>query len=197
VSFQVPPGEWALYQVPASPAESKESVPPNVAVLLKVDSIPWKLVKNSSPEPEQAVRVTSATSFGTLTGRTVVWAEGIRLIKQSPLLGYGFHADRLLLGTHAHNSLIHALMQTGLIGTLPFMAALLLGWFLLLKSLRNLNRLAAVHKGLLIQSAGVLAFLSVRAVFESTGAFFGVDWLILAPLLLYVKVVDPASARAG
>ncbi|MCH8256721.1 MAG: O-antigen ligase family protein [Proteobacteria bacterium] len=131
-----------------------------------------------------------------MTGRTVVWAEGLRLFKESPLLGYGFHADRLLLEAHAHNILIHALIQTGLMGTIPIIAALLLGWFLLLKNLRNLNRLPAGHKILVIQTAGILAYLSVRAVSESTGAFFGVDWLILGPLLLYVRVIDSASARA-
>ena len=33
---------------------------------------------------------------------------------------------------------------------------------------------------------GVLAFFSVRSLFESSGAFFGVDWLLLAPLFVYL-----------
>ena len=135
--------------------------------------------------------------FFEFTGRTKVWRQGLGLFTESPLLGYGFHADRLLLGTHAHNSLVHSLIQTGLLGAIPFMAALLLGWILLFKSLRKLKHLAVAHKILVIQIAGIFAFLSIRTVTESTGAFFGVDWIILGPLLLYVGVLDSAGARSG
>lgn len=136
-------------------------------------------------------------NFFEFTGRTKVWRQGLDLFTESPLLGYGFHADRLLLGTHAHNSLIHSLIQTGLLGAIPFMAALLLGWILLFKALRQLKHLAVAHKILVIQIAGIFAFLSIRTVTESTGAFFGVDWIILGPLLLYVGVFDSAGARSG
>ena len=131
--------------------------------------------------------------FFTLTGRTAVWAQGWQLFKLSPLFGFGFHADRLLLdGQHMHNAFMHALVQTGLIGTIPFVGAFLWGWILLFKALRNRARLPAVHKQLVIQAGGVLAFLSLRAIPESTGAFFGVDWLLLSPLLLYLQVVNYA-----
>ena len=126
-----------------------------------------------------------------------MWRQALDLFTDSPLLGYGFHADRLLLGTHAHNSLVHSLIQTGLLGAIPFMAALLLGWILLFKALRQLKHLAVAHKILVIQIAGIFAFLSIRTVTESTGAFFGVDWIILGPLLLYVGVLDSAGARSG
>ena len=91
-----------------------------------------------------------------------------------------------------HNAVLHALVQTGLIGTIPFVGAYLWGWVLLFKALRNPARLPAVHKQLVIQAGGVLAFLSLRAIPESTGAFFGVDWLLLGPLLLYLQVVNYA-----
>lgn len=138
-----------------------------------------------------------ARGFFSLTGRTEVWRQALSLFRESPLLGYGFHADRILLGTHTHNTLVHSLIQTGLIGTIPFMAALLMGWILLFKSLRRLNRLAAANKILVVQTAGIFAFLSIRTITESTGAFFSVDWLILGPLLLYVGVVNPPGAQEG
>lgn len=132
----------------------------------------------------------STTDLFTLSGRTAVWAEGLRLFKQSPLLGFGFHADRLLLGTHMHNAFLHALLQTGLLGTIPFVAALLLAWGLLIRVLLRRSALPSPHQHLVVQTAGVLAFLSVRAIPESTGAFFGVDWLLLAPLLFYVQLLN-------
>lgn len=133
----------------------------------------------------------SWSAASNLTGRAEVWAAGWSLFKESPLFGFGFHADRLLLdGKHMHNAFMHALVQTGLMGTVPFVGALLWGWFLLFKALRNLPHLPEGHKPLLIQTGGVLAFLSLRAFPESTGAFFGVDLLLLAPLLLYVQVLN-------
>jgi O-antigen ligase len=96
----------------------------------------------------------------------------------------------LILKTHIHNSYIQALIHTGVIGAIPFVVALLFGWFLLLKVLFNRAKLPPVHQHLVIQVAGVAAFLSFRTLFESTGAFFGVDWLLLAPLLLYVHALN-------
>jgi Zn-dependent protease with chaperone function len=53
-----------------------------------------------------------------------------------------------------------------------------------------------VHKHLVIQVAGVMVFLFLRSLFESTGAFFGVDWIILAPLLMYLQIVNRSFRRA-
>lgn len=145
------------------------------------------------PTTQLQEQILIPTGFFTATGRTQIWAGGWEFIKRSPLLGYGFHADRLVLGAHIHNAVLHALIQTGFIGTIPFIGAMFFAWLLLLKALRNLNRLAEAHKPLVIQTAGILTFLSVRALPESTGAFFGIDWLLLSPLLLYLHMVNFAD----
>jgi hypothetical protein len=144
--------------------------------------------EEESPDDTKPSRISE--KFRTLTGRTAVWKEALKLFEDSPLLGRGFHADRLLLNAHTHNSYVHALLQTGILGTLPFVASLMFGWFLILKALRNLNRFTVVHKHIIIQTSGLMAFLSFRTITESTGAFFGIDWLLLAPLLLYLQVVN-------
>ena len=110
-------------------------------------------------------------------------------VKESPLLGFGFHADRLKLGQHMHNAFMHSLVQTGLVGSVLLMSAFLFAWGLLLRALRNRPRLPQVHQLLVVQAGGILAFLTVRAITESSGAFFGVDWLILAPILMYLQLV--------
>lgn len=143
--------------------------------------------------PDQGSRRIRAEFFE-FTGRSAVWAEALRLVRDSPVLGYGFHADRLLLGTHAHNAVVHSLLQTAVAGTIPFLGALLFGWLSLIRVARRLNSLPTSHKHLVIQSGGILAFLSMRTFPESTGAFFGVDWLILAPLLLYLHLVSSEGA---
>jgi O-antigen ligase len=122
-----------------------------------------------------------------------VWRAGIDVFQDSPLIGFGFHADRLVLGTHMHNSIMQALVQTGLLGTIAFVAAILFGWFQILRIIRNLDRLPPAYKHLTIQTGAVLAFLSLRSFPESTGAFFGVDWLILAPILLFLGVLGRSA----
>jgi len=128
-------------------------------------------------------------TFLEFTGRTTVWAEGMELFKTSPVIGKGFHADRLVLNTHMHNGFVHSMVQTGILGTLAYLGAALFGWLLFFKTIKNLNSLPLYHKHLVIQSGAVLAFMTFRAFPESTGAFFGVDWLILAPLLIYLYLV--------
>ena len=128
--------------------------------------------------------------FFKLSGRTEVWAEGLRLFKDSPLIGYGFNADRLLLGTHMHNAVLHSLLQAGLLGAIPFIAAIILAWILFFRMVLKLAQLSGDHRHMVIQCGGVLAFLTMRSLPESTGAFFGVDWLILALVLFYLQVVN-------
>mgnify|MGYP003728555711 CR=1 FL=1 len=42
--------------------------------------------------------------FFKFSGRTAVWVEGLNLFKKSPWIGFGFHADRLLVcGGGVHN----------------------------------------------------------------------------------------------
>ena len=70
------------------------------------------------------------------------------------------------------------------------MAALILTWWLLLRAVMKLAVLPDRHRYMVIQIAGVVAFLSIRTITESTGAFFGVDWLVLAPMMLYLELIN-------
>ena len=128
--------------------------------------------------------------FFTFSGRTGVWKESLGMFPESPFLGYGFHADRFLLNTHAHNSFVHALLQTGAIGTIPFLLALLLAWLLLIRAGLKQFIFSQDQKSLFIQVSGTLTFLSVRSFSESTGAFFGVDLFLLGPILLFLQLVN-------
>ena len=195
----------AIVPTPTEPSLKKAL--PNTDTPASVKTIPQATDARqpSVPEPTVAVNSTTETgssakpipdtktvtnSFFKFSGRQEVWADGLDLFKNSPVLGYGFQADRLLLGTHMHNSLMHALLQTGLVGTIPFVLAMTFAWVLFIRIGLKLGAHLASEKYMMIQVGGVLAFLSMRSFPESTGAFFGVDWLILGLLLLYLQVVD-------
>ena len=152
---------------------------------------------NGESEPSRGAVERIRESFRTLSGRTAIWGQGLDLFKESPLLGHGFHAVRLKLNQHMHNTLLHSLVQTGLIGSALLMLAFLMGWWLFIRALRIHGQLPQIHRLMVVQAGGILTFLSVRAIAESPGAFFGVDWLILAPILMYLQLVNRREVREG
>lgn len=124
-----------------------------------------------------------------LTGRDNTWKKGLERIGESPVFGWGFHADRLLINEeHMHNSYLHAGIQAGVIGALLFAAAVVILWAFVVQSgvLRRIRTAAAPDQALLMQSVLVLGFLSARSIFESTAAFYGVDLLLLVPAVAYI-----------
>lgn len=122
----------------------------------------------------------------TLSGRTTgVWSEGWRLFMSSPLLGYGFHADRIFLeGQHMHNAFLHAFTQAGLIGGLPFVAALIHVWISIMYIYRGPKE---KHFSLPLEIPALVTFFSVLSITESTFAFYGAVWLFSAPLFAYIQ----------
>ena len=192
-SIRLPAGYWELK--PAAQPEQADSGGSDEEPPRRISVAPGPLTLEHAAQGEAAVGDGTPKIYG-LSGRTSVWEAGFRLFKERPIMGFGFHADRLLLETHMHNTLMHALVQTGLVGTIPLVIALLYGWLLLIKALSNRANLPELHRHLLIQVMGVLVFFSFRTFTESTGAFFGVDWLLLAPLLLYLQVVSLAGSKA-
>ena len=126
-----------------------------------------------------------------LTGREYTWRRGLAQIKQSPFLGWGFHADRLLLNSeHMHNSYLHAAIHSGVIGALFFLAAIISIWILISKAnlLKRIRFVQGPDLPLLMQSVMVIGFLTTRSLFESTAAFYGVDLLLLVPAMTYIYV---------
>jgi O-antigen ligase len=127
-----------------------------------------------------------------LTGREYTWQKGLDQIAASPFLGWGFNSDRILLQSeHMHNSYLHAAIHTGIIGVLFFVAAIFGVWILVVRS-RLLFRARDVEgpeRAFLFEAILILGFLSARGFFESTGAFYGVDELLLVPAMAYVGLM--------
>ncbi len=124
-----------------------------------------------------------------LTGRQSTWQKGLARIGESPVLGWGFHADRLLLDSeHMHNSYLHAAIQAGIGGALLFAAAVVVLWAFLWRGgvLGRIRTAAEPDQAFLMQSVLILGFLTARSVFESTAAFYGVDLLLFVPAVCYV-----------
>jgi O-antigen ligase len=127
-----------------------------------------------------------------LTGRSYTWERGLDQILISPFFGWGFQADRLLLEfEHMHNSYLHAAIQSGLLGMLFFIGAIIGIWRLILRNNFFKKALSAgtVDRFLVIESIAVVAFLTLRSFFESTAAFYGIDLLLLVAHIGYLQAV--------
>lgn len=150
----------------------------------------------------------SAEQLSSLTGRTGVWGEAARTALGSPMWGYGFHADRLVLGAHVHDAWLHALIQGGAIGLVLFAAAWILAFNGAIRAGmgQRFQNLPPRERSTAILASVTLVFLLVRSIPESTAAFYGVDLLIFVPLAAYLHALggtvaggdtDTASAREG
>jgi O-antigen ligase len=133
-----------------------------------------------------------------LTGRENAWNLGIRWIKESPLLGWGFHADRIMMNNlHMHNSYLHSAIQEGLVGALLFLGAFIGIWAMMLwKNVFKVSRnLEGQDQVLLMESVLIVAFLTSRSFFESTAAFYGVDLLLIIPAMAFISMMlrDPGA----
>ena len=127
-----------------------------------------------------------------LAGRDYTWQMGWDNIKDSPIFGWGFQADRLMLEfQHMHNSYLQALIQSGIAGTIFFTSAIILIWATAFRYyfFKRVRHLEGQDKWLIIESIAILGFLTMRSLFESTAAFYGVDLLILLPLICYIELL--------
>lgn len=126
-----------------------------------------------------------------LTGREATWRRVLAIALRSPLTGHGFHADRLMVeGEHVHMAYLHSLIQSGVLGALLFAAAMAGLWWIILRN-RVLQRLVTIEgqaNFLMTESVALLGFMTVRSLFESTAAFYGVDLLLLMPAMAYIQV---------
>lgn len=126
-----------------------------------------------------------------LTGREYTWQKGLAMIKQSPFLGWGFHADRLLLDSeHMHNSYLHSMIHSGFFGGVLFLSAIVAFWAMVKKKelFRRIRAGKEKNSFLLMESILIVGFLTSRSFFESTAAFYGVDLLLIVPAMAHIML---------
>ena len=130
-------------------------------------------------------------------GRTRAWANAWVEIMKSPLWGWGFQSDRMLIGEHVHNTYMYALMTGGFVGAGLFIAGLAWGWVLIFRAMRSRVAEALGQKRFLIQAGGILAFFTIRSIPEVCGSNFAVDLLVMLPILAYVSILCRRIGAGG
>jgi len=130
----------------------------------------------------------------TLTGRTATWADSWPALQQSPWAGLGFWADRYFLkGSNIHSTLLDALIQSGFLGAIPFVIAIVWVWIGVLRfySTKPVGEASSLPGELL----GVMTFFTVYSVTEITYSFYSVGWMAMAPLFAHVQLRVYQEAR--
>ena len=153
------------------------------------------VLQNSQPnQKEFSANISSdARNFGevvTLSGRTNgVWTDAWILFLKNPLTGFGFQSDRFFLNNqHAHNSVLQALIEGGILGTIPFLLAFILLLIILTRLIKDIEGEDKESNFLIIISA-LLMFFAVRSITESV-AYFSADWLFVAPMIAYIQCLN-------
>jgi O-antigen ligase len=133
----------------------------------------------------------------TFTGRTDTWELGLKLLNQSPWVGLGFQADRIYLPfqQHMHNAFLSALVQSGILGgAAVFLGLIAIGYlitkYFFLHPLKNKSLIPP-------EVPGVFFFVVVSSIAESTFAYFSAAWLLSAPIVVYVLVLNQQVRQAA
>jgi len=162
-------------------------VGPAAAAVIYISGIKWRVQGNLS-------------RLILLSGREATWQRGLAQIKDSPFLGWGFHADRIMLQSeHMHNSYLHAMMQTGLVGALFFLAAFMSIWYVVVKAglFYRIKAMTGTDQALAMESMMIVGYMTARGVFESTAAFYGVDLLLIVPAMGFIALVGQEAGATA
>jgi len=158
-----------------------------IAGLLVLSEVPAArhMVENSL---EWFRRGASNEQLYEMTGRTRDWGRALPLVAESPVWGWGMQSDRSLMeGTHVHNTYLYAALAAGLPGLAFFTLGLIAAWRSLFRLIR---RVPSDEQVFLAQCAALLAFFTVRGIPEVSGPMFGVDYLVMLPIVAYLGAAE-------
>jgi O-antigen ligase len=94
-----------------------------------------------------------------------------------------------------HNAVLQAMIQTGIIGVALFVGAFLWAWILAIRLARQRISFSEEMRSLVIEAFATLTFFTFRSLLESTAAFYGVDLIMLAPVVAFLQVYSRQMAR--
>jgi exopolysaccharide production protein ExoQ len=145
----------------------------------------------------------SAEQLGSLNSRTEVWTQAWQLFEKRPLLGHGFMSARgAFLETFglggAHNAFIEVLVNSGIFGTVWWLALLVLvggGAVRVVRADLPDGPLLLGVVGALAGTAMTAGGLGQAATVQNVWLFLCAGWVVAAPRLEWR--VAAAAARAA
>jgi hypothetical protein len=143
-----------------------------------------------------ATRGTQGQQLLSGSGRTTwIYPRLWGLIRQSPVIGYGWRADRRVAFMDGQNGALYALLCGGFVGGFGFIAGLTAAWAIMLRLLWRINMLPPDYRVTFIQTAAIMVFFTMRTVPENCAALYSVDLMVQLPALVYLGELDRALKR--
>ncbi len=131
-------------------------------------------------------REETAAEVADMSGRWYYWQKGLKAIGESPLVGWGFQADRALGIGHVHDTYLYALLTAGLLGTIPFVIGLVWAWCMVIRIHTARIAVRLGQQETFVITAAILAFFTARSIPEVCGALFMIDQLVMLPAIAYL-----------
>lgn len=145
---------------------------------------------------------TSFDALAQMTGRVNTWERAMHAVAESPLVGWGYEADRWMFGEHAHNTYVYALLTGGFLGVSLLIFGLAWTWISAFLAAARGRAEQIGHASTFLQCVGILAFFTARGIPEVCGASFSIDTLIMVPAMAFIYLVsrvgtwdEPEDAR--
>ncbi len=138
---------------------------------------------------EHSTRGTGVEGFKFMSGRDRIWRNAWEAIKEQPLLGYGPQADRHIIHENTQSGLLYAWLSGGILGMIGYVGGVLATWWLFFRIYLGKYDIPQRHWDMLIMSAGILAFFTLRSYPENTAALFSVDLLVQLPAMVYIALL--------
>lgn len=135
--------------------------------------------------------------FLSMTGRTRAYKNGLIAFQSAPIFGRGQWADRLTIGEHVHNSFLQALLNAGIVGSIPYFLSWFYGWELFYRLQKRRSFLQPQDRIHVLECGAVMMFFTVRAIPETTTASFAVDLLVMAAVYVYLETLARIALRSS
>ncbi len=142
-----------------------------------------------------ATKTGDVQELTSVTGRTDIWAEAIRLIAQRPWTGWGLNSAPFVLtefSQHTHNAVLHATFSGGLVA--GFLVVLLLGWNLFVGLRDSEPIIRAISAFILVSS---LVEDTVIDTFPFPATTLWIFAMLYPSLLASGRNLDPGSASTS
>ncbi|MCD6565652.1 MAG: O-antigen ligase family protein [Bacteroidales bacterium] len=146
----------------------------------------------------------SEQAFESWSGRKIAWMSTWKRFEKSPVLGYGMAAgveygavSKSLIGSHMHSSYFEILLNTGLLGFIPWFLCLVVVSKNILKRLLIPpdwfdKKMKAFH----IEVSSLLIFFLIRSIAGTTFAYFDFTFIFYACFILYSVVIMQNAEEA-
>jgi len=126
----------------------------------------------------------------TTSGRSKDWLNIIQHIKQKPIIGYGFQADRYLMNKPVSNAYLYSLVSGGIIGFLLFTLIVSLSLISCFRVI-FLNKIFNKESNIIVKSSILInIMLIIRTIIENSFSVYNFDLILFLLTFLIINLYE-------